>query len=96
MVNRTIALSEQLIKEAEALSRQQDIGAEDLLKQALTEGLKRIKERYVLELYRKRKVSLQRAAEMLEIDLWTMMDKIGEADIHLEYEAEELKEDLGL
>ena len=75
MANRTMALPEQLVKEAEALSLQQGIESKDLLEQALAEGLERMKERHVLGLYREREVSLQRAAEMLGLDLWTMIDR---------------------
>ena len=94
MANQIMTLPEQLIREAETLSLQQGIQAKEVLEQALAEGLERMKERHVLGLYRNRKVSLQRAAEMLGLDLWTMIDRIGEADIHLDYEVEELSEDL--
>ena len=51
-------------------------------------------ERSVLDLYRTRKITLQRAAEMLTVDIWEMIDKVKKAEIHLDYTMEELAEDL--
>jgi predicted HTH domain antitoxin len=52
-----------------------------------------LKEQIVLGLYQRRVVSLQRAAELLSVDLWTMIEKLKKADIHLDYTSEELCED---
>ena len=95
MFERMVALPERLIKEAEDLSVQKGIDTGELIEQALAEGLRRVKEEHILELYRSRKVSLAKASEMLGVDLWTMIDKLKEADIHLDYGLEELREDMG-
>ena len=95
MSERMVALPERLIKEAEDLSVQKGIDTGELIEQALAEGLRRVKEEHILELYRSRKVSLAKASEMLGVDLWTMIDKLKEADIHLDYGLEELREDMG-
>ena len=95
MSERMVALPERLIKEAEDLSVQKGIDTGELIEQALAEGLRRVKEEHILELYRSRKVSLAKASEMLGVDLWTMIDKVKEADIHLDYGLEELREDMG-
>jgi len=60
----------------------------------LTEGLRRIKEKYVLDLYRDKRIGLGKAAEMLNSDLWTMSEKLSQSDTHLDYGLEELREDL--
>ena len=42
----------------------------DLIIQAVNQGLDVLSERNVLELYRERKITLQKAAEMLSLDIW--------------------------
>jgi len=96
MSERMVALPERLVKEAEDLSAQKGMDTGKLIEQALAEGLRRVKEEHILELYRLRKVSLAKASEMLGVDIWTMIDKVKEADIHLDYGLEELREDMGL
>ena len=46
-----------------------------LILQALNEGLEAVNEKTVLELYRNRKITLQKAAEMLYTDIWDMIDE---------------------
>ncbi len=48
----------------------------------------------VLKLYRNRKITLQRAAAMLSVDIWDMLEKIKRADILMDYSTKELSEDL--
>lgn len=48
----------------------------------------------VLSMYKERKISLAKAAEMLDIDLWQMIDMVKEENLHLDYSEEELTEDL--
>lgn len=51
-------------------------------------------EQEVLDLYARREITLQRAAEILSVDLWSMIEKVKKADIHLDYTLSELQEDL--
>lgn len=48
----------------------------------------------MLELYSGRKITLQKAASMLSVDIWEMIEKIKKADIHIDYTVAELEEDL--
>lgn len=66
----------------------------DLIIQAVNQGLEVLSERNVLELYRERKITLQKAAEMLSLDIWEMIEKLRKADIHIDYSRENLAEDL--
>lgn len=47
----------------------------------------------VLSMYKERKISLAKAAEMLDIDLWQMIDLVKREKLYLDYSEEELKED---
>jgi len=91
---RAIKLKDSLYKEVESLSKKQGIKVEVLLPQALKQGLNTLNENKVLELYGERKITLQKAASMLSIDIWNMIDKIKKADLHIDYSIEELAEDL--
>jgi len=53
-----------------------------------------LNEQKVLELYKDRKITLQKAASMLSIDIWEMIEKVKKADLHIDYTVEELAEDL--
>lgn len=59
----------------------------------LPEGVMALQEQRVLNYYRRREISLEQAAELLSVDLWTMIEKLKKADIHLDYTFEELYED---
>ena len=46
------------------------------------------------KMYKNKKISLAKAAEMLKIDLWHAIDTIKKEKMYLDYSEEELKEDL--
>lgn len=58
------------------------------------EGIEVLSERNVVGLYRDHKITLQKAAEMLSLDIWEMLEKLKKADIHIDYSTESLTEDL--
>jgi hypothetical protein len=91
---KVIKVEEAIYKKAERASKFQGIKTDDLIVRALKQGLDALNEGNVLDLYAKRKITLQRAAEMLSLDIWEMIEKIKKADINLDYTAEELVEDL--
>ncbi|MFZ3063879.1 MAG: UPF0175 family protein [Nitrospirota bacterium] len=88
-----VKLKEDLYKRAEKISKTQGIKVDVIISQALKEGLEALTEKNVLDLYANRKITLQKAAEMLSVDMWEMIEKIKKADIHLDYTIEELSED---
>ncbi len=91
---KTLKIEDMIYKRAEKASRMQGMKTNDILTQALKRGLDALSEQNVLTLYRERKITLQRAAEMLSVDIWEMIEKIKKAEIHLDYTREELAEDL--
>lgn len=91
---KVVKVQENLYKKAEKISRSQGVEVNELVSQALRQGLEVLSEKNVLELYRARKITLQKAAEMLSIDIWEMIEKAKKADIHIDYTMEELAEDV--
>lgn len=91
---KAVKLNDNLYKEAERVSKVHGIKVEELIPHALKQGLNVLNEKNVLELYREHKITLQKAAAMLSVDIWEMLEKIKKADIHIDYSMEELAEDL--
>ena len=91
---KVVKLNEDLYKKAKKVSKAHGIKVNDLIIQAVNQGLDVLSERSVLELYRERKITLQKAAEMLSLDIWEMIEKLRKADIHIDYSRENLAEDL--
>jgi len=91
---RAVKLKDSLYKEAERLSRTQGTKVEELIPRALKHGLNVLNEKQVLELYKDRKITLQKAASMLLVDIWEMIEKVKKADLHIDYTMEEFAEDL--
>lgn len=93
---KTIRIDNTLYDEIKDVASLQKIGMKEILKKAIHEGVASMKEKYVLELYRNNKITLSRAAEMLSVDIWEMIEKVRSSDLHLDYGMEELREDLCL
>lgn len=91
---RVVKLKDNLYRKAEEASAIQGMKVDDLISAAIDEGIHVLSERKVLNLYKNRKISLQKAAEMLAVDLWEMIDKLKNADIHIDYTKSELAEDM--
>ena len=60
----------------------------------LLEYNSRMEDKKVQTLYKNRKISLQKAAELLKIDLSEILELIKKEGLYLNYSKEELKEDL--
>ncbi len=91
---KVVKLKEDLYKKAERVSRTHGVKINDLITQAINEGIEVLSERNVIGLYRDRKITLQKAAETLSLDIWEMLEKLKKADIHIDYSTESLTEDL--
>ena len=91
---RMVKLSDSMYKKAENISKNQGIEVNILISNALNHGLEVLNEQRVLELYRAHKITLQRASELLSVDVWEMIEKVKKADIHIDYSEEEFTEDL--
>lgn len=91
---KVVKLNEDLYKKAKKVSKAHGMKVNELIIQAVNQGLDVLSERNVLDLYRERKITLQKAAEMLSLDIWEMIEKLRKADIHIDYSRENLAEDL--
>ena len=87
-------IDENILLEIDELSKERQMDRASLLRNLIVEGLAIEKKKKVLNMYKERKISMAKAAEMLNIDLWQMIDIIKEENLYIDYTEEELKEDL--
>lgn len=87
-------IEKEMLSEIDELSKEKQMDRASFLRNLIVEGLSIERKKKVLSMYKERKISLAKAAEMLDIDLWDMTDIIKEEGIYLDYSEDELKEDL--
>ncbi|MBI2541847.1 UPF0175 family protein [Candidatus Woesearchaeota archaeon] len=87
-------IEESILAEIDELTKEKQMDRASLLRNLIVGGLAIERKKRVLNKYKERKVSLAKAAELLNIDLWQMIDLVKEESIYLDYSEDELKEDL--
>lgn len=90
----TTRIPEEMLNEIDALSKERHMDRATFLRNLIDKGLTLERKERTLKLYKERKVSLEKAASMLGVDIATMIDIIREEELHLDYTLEELREDL--
>lgn len=87
-------IEEKTLEEIDELSKEKQMDRASFLRNLIVEGLTIERKKRVLNMYKQRKISLAKATELLDTDLWQMIDLIKEESLYLDYSEEELKEDL--
>ena len=87
-------IEEKILSEIDELSKEKHMDRASLLRNLIVEGLSIEKKKKVLSMYKQRKISLAKAAEILDVDLWKMIDLLKEEGLYIDYSEEELREDL--
>ena len=82
-------IPEDLRKDLKWYSEKERIGMSIALRKILEIGLKGTKLEYALELYKKGRVSLWKAAEIAGISLWEIMEIVKERKIPMPYTMED-------
>ncbi len=90
----TTRIPKEMLEEIDKFSAEKHMDRATMLRNLIEQGLLDEKKKKVLLQYKNRKISLQRAAEMLNADLTEMVDLIGKEELHLDYSKEELREDI--
>lgn len=91
---KVVRLDNDIYRKAEKLSKTHGVKVNTLISEALSQGLETVSEKTVFELYRDRRITLQKAAEMLSTDIWDTIERLKKTDIHIDYSRDELAEDL--
>ena len=82
------------LEEIDKYSKEKHMDRATMLRNLIVQGLEDEKMEKILEQYKNRKISMQRAAELLKVDLTEMLEIVKREDLHLDYTEEELREDL--
>lgn len=97
-VNMTTTISTRLekkeIKEIEKFAREEDLDKSTFLKRLIHKSLEEYKLENAFRLYQEGKVSLWKAAELADKSLWDMIELMKKYNTYLNYDVEDLKEDL--
>ena len=87
-------IEEKTLSEIDQLSKEKHMDRASFLRNLIVEGLAIEKKNKVLGMYKERKISLAKAADILDIDIWQMIDIIKKENLYLDYSDDELREDL--
>jgi len=87
-------LSRERVELIEEIARRERVDKSTILDRALERYTKEWLLERALESYREGAVTLSRAAEMAEISIWEMIDILERRKIALQYDVEDLEEDL--
>ncbi len=90
----TTRVAEEVLRQIDEFSADKNMDRATMLRNLIAQGLEEEKRKKVLSEYKERKISLQKAAELLGIHLVEMLELIEREGIYLDYTAEELREDL--
>ena len=82
------------INEIEFFAKGEDLDKSTFVKKLIHQALQEYKIQYAFKLYQERKISLGKAAEIAEVNLWNMLDLMKKHNITLNYSVKDLKEDL--
>ncbi len=98
IVNMTTTISTRLprkeAKEIERFAKEEDLDKSTFVKRLLHKSLKEYKVEYAFKLYKEGKVSLWKAAELADKSLWDMIELMEKYDVYLNYDMDDLREDL--
>ena|SRR3989344_2639172 len=87
-------IPEELEKELRWYAEREKLGMTIALRRVLDKGLKDIKLEYALDLYRKGKVTLWKAATLAGLSLWEILDIVREKKIPMYYTLEDVEADV--
>ena len=87
-------IPEDIRKDLKWYAEKERIGMSIAFRKILEKGLQEIKLEYSLELYKKGRISLWKAAEIAGISLWEIMEIVRERRIPKHYTIEDAEKDL--
>ncbi len=93
-VQINLRVPDETISDLDVLAEQEHASRVNLARQILLEGIARRKQALALRLYQEGKASKSRAAEMVGISLWEMMDLIDRAALPSAYTLQEAVEEV--
>lgn len=90
----SVRLSKERTKVIKKIAKAERVDKSTIIDRALEHYAKDWKLQRAVELYCEGSVTLARAAEIAEISIWEMIDILGKRKLPLQYDLEDLEEDL--
>ena len=87
-------LDKQQVNDLENFARMESLDKSKFLKKLINKSLKEYKIRYALSLYSKKRISLGKASELSELNVWDFIESLKKYKVSLNYSEEDLKKDL--
>ncbi|MBI2141315.1 UPF0175 family protein [Candidatus Woesearchaeota archaeon] len=88
-----VRIEDAKLAEIRSISKQENRKNSEVLREALDIGLKEKKLALALEKYRKREISVGKAAELADVSISKFMDALRERNVPFNYGVKELMED---
>jgi len=90
----SVRLDKDALKEIEFLKKEYKTDKSEIIRRLLDKGVKQAKLEKILEMLRKHKISIEKAAELANLTIYEIIELCKENEIHIGYAKEDLKRDL--
>lgn len=87
-------LPKEMVDQIEEIAREEKVDKSTVLDRALDHYIREWRLRRAVESYGEGAATLPRAAEMAGITVWEMIDELAKRNVQLQYDEEDLEEDL--
>ncbi|TKJ23099.1 MAG: hypothetical protein CEE43_05115 [Promethearchaeota archaeon Loki_b32] len=92
----TTRLPDDMVEEIERIAEIEKLDKSSVIRRLLNKAIPEWKLEYSLKLYQDKKVSIGKAAELSSISIWEFMEKLSQHKIPINYNLEDLENDLNL
>ena len=98
MASKTVStrLEEDELRQLERMAASSDLDRATLVRSLLRRGMREMRMERAVEAYRAETVTLSRAAEMAEVNIWDFLACMPDRDLELHYGVDDLEADLAL
>jgi len=90
----TSRLPDKMVEEIDRIAKLENLDRSSVVRRLLNKAIPEWKLEYALKLYQHKEISLGKAAELSSLSIWEMLEKLSQNKIPLNYDLEELKNDL--
>ena len=91
-----IRLDEKTLQDLEQISQWEKNDRTAIIRRLLSQAIETVKINYTIKLYQEGKISIGKAAEIADVDLWSFHDELLRLGISHPSEAEDINDDLAL
>ncbi|HEY0088917.1 MAG TPA: UPF0175 family protein [Candidatus Lokiarchaeia archaeon] len=90
----TSRLPNEMVEELEKIAEIEKLDKSSIIRRLLDKAIPAWKLEHALTLYKNKEISLGKAAELSSLTIWDLLDQLSQKKIPLNYDLEDLKNDL--